>query len=168
MKQFKRRYIIPVITIAALSTGCANQNEDVTSITGGTKQTFGLLLGGIGGGLLGSTIGSGGGQIAATIGGALIGAFLGGMIGKGLDDTDKLMAEHNAQESLELAPTGQVSEWHNPETGRSGTFVVTNTEQMASGGPCREYTTTVTIGGKKQQAYGRACRQQDGDWLGGS
>lgn len=29
---------------------------------------------------------------------------------------------------------------------------------------CREYETTVSIGGKPQKAYGRACRQPDGTW----
>ncbi len=29
---------------------------------------------------------------------------------------------------------------------------------------CREVQTTVTIGGKPQQAYGTACRQPDGSW----
>lgn len=31
----------------------------------------------------------------------------------------------------------------------------------------REYTTTVTIGGEKVQAYGTACLQPDGSWLQG-
>jgi hypothetical protein len=29
---------------------------------------------------------------------------------------------------------------------------------------CREYTETVTIGGKPQQAHGRVCPQPDGSW----
>lgn len=29
---------------------------------------------------------------------------------------------------------------------------------------CREYTQTVTIAGKEQQAYGRVCPQPDGSW----
>jgi hypothetical protein len=29
---------------------------------------------------------------------------------------------------------------------------------------CREYQTTITIGGKDEKAYGRACRQPDGTW----
>jgi hypothetical protein len=29
---------------------------------------------------------------------------------------------------------------------------------------CREYQTTITIGGVPQKAYGRACRQPDGTW----
>lgn len=29
---------------------------------------------------------------------------------------------------------------------------------------CREYTKTVTVGGKLQSSYGTACLQPDGDW----
>lgn len=29
---------------------------------------------------------------------------------------------------------------------------------------CREFQTTVTIGGKPEKAYGRSCRQPDGTW----
>lgn len=29
---------------------------------------------------------------------------------------------------------------------------------------CREYTTTIVIDGVEQEAYGAACRQEDGSW----
>src|SRR5258705_13201104 len=29
---------------------------------------------------------------------------------------------------------------------------------------CREFTTTVTVGGQPQQAFGQACQQPDGSW----
>jgi surface antigen len=34
----------------------------------------------------------------------------------------------------------------------------------AAGTWCREYRTTVTVGGLAQQAFGTACRQPDGTW----
>lgn len=37
-------------------------------------------------------------------------------------------------------------------------------EKDWQGEPCREYQTTVTIDGKTETAYGRACRQADGTW----
>ncbi|MFA5592416.1 MAG: hypothetical protein WC989_03785 [Micavibrio sp.] len=30
---------------------------------------------------------------------------------------------------------------------------------------CREYTRTIHIGGRMEQAYGRACLQPNGDWM---
>jgi surface antigen len=40
---------------------------------------------------------------------------------------------------------------------RSGTDTQT-------GALCREYQSTVVVGGKQEQAYGTACRQADGSW----
>ena len=35
----------------------------------------------------------------------------------------------------------------------------------ANNQPCREFTTTINIGGQQQQGVGTACRQADGSWL---
>lgn len=147
-----------ILAIALLTSACEN------SPTGGTKQTVGTVIGAVGGGVLGSQIGSGSGQVAATIGGTILGGFLGGYIGKGLDERDQLLAERNAQRTLETSPTGATLAWHNPDTGRSGDFTVDRTYRGSSGGPCREYTTTVTIDGENRRATGTACRQADGSW----
>lgn len=141
-----------------LATGCAD------SPTGGTKQTAGTLIGAVGGGILGSQIGGGRGKTAATIGGTILGGYLGGYIGKGLDERDQLLAEKNAQNSLEYSRTGATSGWRNPDTGRYGDFTVRRTYAGSGGAPCREYRTTVTIGDKRQKAYGTACKQPGGDW----
>jgi hypothetical protein len=31
-------------------------------------------------------------------------------------------------------------------------------------GECREYSVPITVGGKEETAYGKACRQADGTW----
>jgi surface antigen len=36
--------------------------------------------------------------------------------------------------------------------------------EVADGRYCREYQTVATVGGRRQQAYGTACRQPDGSW----
>ncbi len=157
MKNQQRILIATGLAVAILGAGCGG-------MTGGPKQTAGTLLGGVGGGLLGSQVGKGRGQIAGVIAGTLIGGYLGSTIGKGLDDTDRLMANRTAQQSFENAPDGQVSSWKNPNSGNSGTTVITRTAAKTNSAPCREYTTTVMIGGKREQAYGKACRQKDGAW----
>jgi hypothetical protein len=68
------------------------------------------------------------------------------------------------QHALEYNPTKQASEWVNPDTGRSGAVVPVRTFDNAQGQPCREFVTTITIGGKQEQGYGTACRQPDGSW----
>ncbi len=54
--------------------------------------------------------------------------------------------------------------WQNPDSGHSGTVTVTKTYQATSGSYCRQYETSVNIGGKLENAYGTACRQPDGTW----
>ena len=130
----------------------------------GPKETLGALGGAILGGLAGSQIGDGSGQLAATAAGALIGAVLGSEIGKSLDKADQLYAERTAQDALETNPSDQTSQWSNPDSGNSGTVTPTQTYQASDGRYCREYQTTVTVGGETQEAYGTACRQPDGSW----
>ena len=43
-------------------------------------------------------------------------------------------------------------------------FMASVSPAQAADQYCREYTKTVTIGGRQQQAYGTACYQPDGSW----
>ena len=130
----------------------------------GTKQTGGTLLGAGLGALTGSQIGKGRGKLAAVAIGTLAGAYLGSEVGKSLDRADRLAMKQTAQTALETNKIGQTSKWSNPDSGNNGNVTPTRTYQTASGSSCREYQQTVTIGGKTEQAFGRACRQPDGSW----
>lgn len=142
--------------LAVALTGCAE--------TGISKQTGGTVLGGIAGGVIGSRIGKGRGRTVATIAGALIGALAGSAIGKQLDERDRLLMARSTQDTLETGRSGQVTEWRNPDTGHRGTVVPEPAYRTPEGRYCREFQQTVTIGGKTQQAFGKACRQPDGTW----
>jgi len=128
------------------------------------KRSLGALVGAGLGALAGSQIGGGTGQLAAVAIGALGGAYLGGEVGRSLDRADKAHAERAAQSALEYTRAGQTARWRNPDSGRSGTFTPARTYQTADGRDCREYRTTVTVGGQSKDAYGTACRQGDGTW----
>lgn len=128
------------------------------------KQGGGTLVGGLVGGLLGSQFGKGGGQIAATGIGALAGALIGGQIGKSMDEYDRQLAEKSSRQALEFSPSGSSVEWRNPDSGNHGLITPTKTFKAESGRYCREYTQEVVVGGEKQKAYGKACRQADGNW----
>ena len=52
---------------------------------------------------------------------------------------------------------------HPPGLSRPGA-AATRTYKTESGQYCREYQQTITVGGKTEQGYGRACRQPDGSW----
>jgi surface antigen len=129
----------------------------------GPKETGGTLIGAAAGGLVGSQFGSGSGKLVATGLGVLVGGLLGNSIGKSMDQQDRARALQ-AQQAAYSAPVGQKIVWNNPDNGHSGAVVPVREGNDANGNYCREFQTTVTIGGQPQQAYGQACRQPDGSW----
>lgn len=130
----------------------------------GPKETGGALIGAGLGGLAGSQIGSGTGQLAAVGLGVLLGGLLGSEVGRSLDKADQAYAARTTQKALEHNPTGERSQWRNPDSGHSGAVTPVRTYERNDGQPCREFQQVVTIGGKSEQAYGTACRQADGTW----
>ena len=130
----------------------------------GQKESIGTLLGAAAGGLAGAQVGSGKGQLLATAAGALLGAFVGNEVGKSLDRADKVAMGQSVQQSLETAPMGTTSSWQNPDSGNSGTVTPANTFQRSDGTYCREFSQTISVGGRTEEAYGTACRQPDGSW----
>ncbi len=134
------------------------------SCTGMNKQGGGTLIGGVTGALLGSQFGGGEGKLLATGIGAVAGALIGGQIGKSMDETDRKMAELSSRQALEFSPSGSSVEWKNPDNGHKGSITPTKTFKSPSGRYCREYTQEVIIGGETHKAYGKACRQPDGNW----
>ncbi len=145
---------LAIVAFAALAlAGCAADS--------GSKQTGGAVLGGIGGAVVGSQFGSGTGQLVGTAVGTLLGAYLGSEVGKSLDHADQMHAQQASQRAFS---TGKPQSWQNSQSGNSGMIQPQPSYQGANGQVCRDYTQTVLIGGKKETAYGRACRQADGSW----
>ena len=144
---------------AALSLASCQANQEEIF----TKQNIGTVLGGIGGAVIGAQFGKGSGQVAAAAAGTLIGAIVGREVGKSLDRADHAAA-NRAQDQAQTAPVGTPISWTNPESGNSGTVTPTREGRDAAGNQCREYRTTVKVGGKEEEAYGTACRQPDGSW----
>jgi hypothetical protein len=79
-------------------------------------------------------------------------------------ESDAAMIQNSAQDSLEFGKNLETTKWVNPDTENSGTITPTETYETDSGEYCREYHQTVTIGGVEQEAYGTACRAEDGSW----
>jgi surface antigen len=147
-----------VVTLLAVGlAACSNS-------TTGPKQTGGAILGGIGGAVAGAQFGQGTGRLAAVAAGTLLGALIGSEVGSSLDKADKLAMAQTTQNTLESAPTGTSNTWRNPDSGHYGTVTPTSTYQNSTGQYCREFSQTVNIGGRSEEAYGTACRQPDGTW----
>ena len=153
-----------ILLLGALATGlvaCASPHPRHGYYGPGPKAQVGAFTGAAAGGLIGSA--ASGGEPEAIIAGVLLGGLAGGAIGDSLDRRDRIYAARSFQRSLEYEPTGYRTRWHNPDSGHSGSFTPTRTFETASG-YCREYSQTVTIGGRTRRAYGEACRQPDGTW----
>ncbi|MGB1547612.1 MAG: RT0821/Lpp0805 family surface protein [Alphaproteobacteria bacterium] len=134
-----------------------------TTTNTGPKETAGTFLGAGLGALAGSQVGKGRGKLVAVALGTLIGAGLGNEVGKSLDRADQLYMTRTSASAFESNRIGQTSHWHNPDSGNYGTVTPTRTYQ-SEGRYCREFQQSVTIGGNTEQAYGTACRQEDGSW----
>ena len=144
-----KKIVVATVSLAVFLGGCAQvTNEGVGTVTGGVV-----------GGLLGSQFGGGAGKVAAAAGGALLGAFLGGKIGQYMDRQDRM----EVQRALETAPVGKSVNWTNPDNVNQYSVKPTRT-YYANEQPCREYVTHATIGGKREEIYGKACRQPGGAW----
>jgi len=68
------------------------------------------------------------------------------------------------QNALENNPSNESSDWINPDSGNSGGVTPIRTFTGSQGQPCREFVSTIIIGGQEEQGYGTACRQPDGSW----
>ena len=82
----------------------------------------------------------------------------------GLDTPEQQAMYDTFQYALENNPSNQAADWVNPDTGRSGVVIPIATYDNDQGQPCREFVTTIIIGGREEQGYGTACRQPDGSW----
>lgn len=152
-----KRTLAIILILGLVLSGCAAPM--------GPKETGGTVIGAGAGALLGSQIGGGSGKLVAVAIGTLAGALIGQGVGQSLDRADQLMMERNAQYALESTRSNVATTWRNPDTGNYGSITPVETYQTSRGQYCREYTQTVVIGGRSQQAYGTACRQADGSWM---
>ena len=127
------------------------------------RELLGGAVGGIIGGVLGAQMGKGDGQLAATAVGTLLGAVLGvHLLGDG-----GAMGKYCTADTLDRAPDSQIVTWRNPISDAH--YAVTPIRTTAADGrTCRDYTTTVILGGRTEQTHGTACRRPAGSWVTGS
>lgn len=157
----KTKQFVAAGLIVALVAACSqNGGQD----GGVNKQDIGTALGAVSGAWIGSNVGKGKGNIAAIAAGTLLGAYAGNQLGASLDKADMAYYDKTSQNALETAPVGRSTAWRNPDSGNSGSITPTRTYQTAQGSYCREFNQTIMVGGKKQEAFGTACRQPDGSW----
>ena len=146
------------LSLAVITSGCTTTGQvDKASAGAGLGALTGALL------AYGLSQGHSDKEVAILVG-TFFGAVVGGEIGIRLTEADRVLAGRTLGDALEYNRSGTASTWRNPDSGNAGTATPTRTRQHVDGSPCREFTTTVFIGGQEEQAYGTACRQNDGSW----
>lgn len=151
MKKWGVRAAVPVMALG-LSTG-------LTGCAPGHNAPGATVAGAAAGGLLGAAAFHGQGAWLGIVGGALVGSIVGNQIGRYMDRQD--LANMNA--ALDDTAKGNQASWTNKKSDI--TYTVTPIKNYKKQGHfCREYQTTIVVGGKMQQAYGKACRMSDGQW----
>lgn len=166
----KAKPLVAVVLSMGLLAGCASPSGygnagygGESTFGGGNKATAGTLLGGVVGGLAGSRFGGGTGKLVAVGVGTLLGAAIGNAAGQSLDRADAAYAQQAAGQAY-TAPTGSTIRWNNPQNGNWGSYTPTRDGTGPQGELCREFQTTISVGGQLQQGFGTACRQADGSW----
>jgi surface antigen len=160
-----RKCVIISVLMIGLA-GCQTTGGGVSQAPGepGRKETIGTLSGAVVGGALANQMAEGSdNQQFATFLGAVAGMVIGADIGASLDELDRRMLNNSVQIALETSPTNTAVMWVNPDSGNSGSITPIRTYEKTEQ-TCREYTQDVLIGGRKQQLYGYACRDTNGDW----
>ncbi len=151
-----RNFVLATAASALLLTaGCTTST--------GAKQNVGAVGGAVAGGLLGSQFGKGDGRLIMTGVGTLLGALAGSEVGASLDRADRLALDQNTQRAYS-APLNQPIVWNNPNNGNSVVVTPTRDGRTPSGSYCREFQQTITVGGRREEAFGTACQQPDGSW----
>ena len=148
-----KKLILVCLVSLPLIGGCAS------------KMQTGTALGALTGGALAYGLGQDSSKKELwTVLGIGLGAMIGQSIGQQLDERDQYLMAQTFEFAMEKAPTNETAKWENPDTGVGGSVTPTKTYSTTEGTPCREFTTSVSIGGQTEQAYGTACRQADGSW----
>jgi len=124
----------------------------------------GVIAGALIGGLLGSAVGQGGGRTGATVAGVIVGGVVGAALTSNLDCEDRSYAYKSYYDGLNSGRPGSRHEWRNPRNDHRGEFRVGRYYNDPDGFRCADFTQTIYIDGRPQEAHGRACRQPDGAW----
>ncbi len=122
----------------------------------------GVIIGAVLGGLLGNAASNN--STGGTAAGVFAGGAIGAMLSTKLDCEDQAYARRTYSDGFNSGRTNVKYEWRNPKNDKRGDFTVRNYYGDPDGFRCANYTQTIYVGGRPQEASGRACRQPDGSW----
>lgn len=123
------------------------------------RKAVATAVGGVVGAVIGSRVSAPQNRTVATIIGAAAGALLGRKIGHALDKADRGCFGH----ALELGRPGRRVVWTDDSTGVRY-VMVPGANRERNGLPCRNFTLSMIVGGKRSTRVGIACRSEPGLW----
>lgn len=149
---------LSLITAGSILT--AGTMLNLTACSPGNNTAGATVAGAGAGALLGAAAFHGQGAWLGVLGGAVAGGIVGSQIGRYMDRQD----EANMRSAISTTPQGDEASWTNKE--KNITYTVTPVKSYRDEGSryCREYQTTILVGGETKKAYGKACRMPDGQW----
>jgi surface antigen len=140
-----------------------------------TVDPAGVIAGALIGGLLGNAIGRSNNRgyrgyygrnnaTGATIAGVVLGGAAGALLTRNLTCEDQSYAYRSYYGGLNARRPYSHYPWQNPRTGNRGDFYVEDYYRGPRGGECANFSQTIWINGRPEEARGVACRQPDGTW----
>ena len=123
------------------------------------KAQQGALLGALGGAAVGGQLGPEDSRRKNALIGAGIGVLLGYVVGNEWDKYD----QRELNNTLEYAPTGNRTEWVNPDNGRDYAATPSRAYQR-DGRIYRDVEIESVVDGQRQIVHAKAYRRTDGQW----
>jgi surface antigen/Ni/Co efflux regulator RcnB len=137
----------------AAYTECRNQPDPA-----------GVLAGAFLGAIIGNSAAGRNDRTGATIAGVVAGGALGAALTSKLDCGDRSYAYRTYSQGFNGGRANAVYSWNNPQSGHRGEMRVLDYYYDEDDFRCAVFTQTVYIGGRPEEARGRACQQPDGTW----
>lgn len=167
MKTFMRQHPLlnSFITTGVIATLLSSSL--VLTGCGVTREQVGTITGSVVGGAVGRQFGKGQGRDVMTVVGAVVGGLVGGSIARDMDQAD----QQRVSQTLDTAPNYEKVSWENQQTNRQYTVQPTSNYQGQVNGyqtQCRDYVMDAWIDGRMQQVKGRACKDNQGQWVNAS
>lgn len=146
-----RTAIVGVSALTLAASGCGGREE----------MTTGAIPPGANPGIvLDSPVSTGAGDVQL---GAVEGGLMGADVGQSLDDADRALALKAEYEALEYGRPGLPTDWRSGSGNTHGTVSVGASYQV-NRLDCRDYSHSISIGGRTRIVRGTACREPDGVW----
>lgn len=151
INNFQLMKLAGLISASLSLTACQNS---------GIKERKGAGIGAFVGTVFGATLDKDN-QGRGAVAGLIFGTLIGKKIGASMNSNDRA----RRTTALENNRTNQPLAWTNPDSGNKYRVTPKRTYKSANNVPCREFETEAFIRGERKEYTGKACRDNNGNWI---